>query len=73
MAQLSNHAHCFPCMQDAEASYDFVDSDGDAMPGTSNGRVDNHGTSCAGVIAMVKDNGVCGVGVAYDAKIAGLR
>ncbi len=61
----------FLSMQDMDASYDFVDSDRDVMPGWSNGRVDNHGTSCAGVIAMVKDNGVCGVGVAYDAKIAG--
>lgn len=48
-----------------------MDSDGDVMPGRSDGQLDNHGTSCAGVIAMVKDNGVCGVGVAYNANIAG--
>jgi kexin len=33
---------------------------------------DHHGTRCAGQIAAVK-NDVCGVGMAYDAKIAGLR
>lgn len=31
-----------------------------------------HGTRCAGEIAMVENNGFCGVGVAYDAKIGGL-
>lgn len=28
---------------------------------------------CAGEIAAARDNGVCGVGVAYDSKIAGIR
>ena len=31
---------------------------------------DNHGTRCAGEIAAVK-NDVCGVGIAYGAKVAG--
>ena len=31
-----------------------------------------HGTSCAGEIAMIHDNGVCGVGVAYNARIGGI-
>lgn len=57
--------------QDAEASYDFVDNDVDVMPVFSGGQREAHGTSCAGEIAMGKDNGVCGVGVAYEAKIAG--
>jgi len=30
-----------------------------------------HGTRCAGEIAAVANNGVCGVGVAYNAAIAG--
>lgn len=34
-------------------------------------REDNHGTSCAGEIAMIHDNGICGAGVAYGATIAG--
>ncbi|CDR40602.1 CYFA0S05e02322g1_1 [Cyberlindnera fabianii] len=33
---------------------------------------DYHGTRCAGEIAAVK-NDVCGVGVAFDAKVAGIR
>lgn len=33
---------------------------------------DTHGTRCAGEIAAVK-NHVCGVGVAWDSKVAGLR
>ena len=32
-----------------------------------------HGTRCAGEIAGVADNGVCGVGVAYNAGIGGIR
>ena len=34
---------------------------------------DSHGTSVTGQIAMVRDNGICGVGVAYDTKYAGIR
>lgn len=33
---------------------------------------DYHGTRCAGEIAAVK-NDVCGIGVAYEAKVAGIR
>jgi kexin len=33
---------------------------------------DHHGTRCAGQIAAVK-NDVCGVGIAYESKVAGLR
>lgn len=28
---------------------------------------------CAGEIAAARDNGICGVGVAYDSKVAGIR
>lgn len=31
----------------------------------------SHGTRCAGEVAAARDNGVCGVGVAYNSKIAG--
>lgn len=31
-----------------------------------------HGTRCAGEVAAVANNGICGVGVAYDAKIGGM-
>ena len=32
-----------------------------------------HDCRCAGEIAAARDNGVCGVGVAYDSKVAGIR
>lgn len=33
----------------------------------------SHGTYCAGVAAAVANNGVCGVGVAYKARVGGVR
>ena len=33
---------------------------------------DTHGTRCAGEVSAVK-NGVCGVGIAYHSKAAGVR
>ncbi|NWS44275.1 FURIN protein, partial [Probosciger aterrimus] len=32
-----------------------------------------HGTRCAGEVAAVANNGICGVGVAYNARIGGVR
>ena len=63
-------SHSF--VQDHRGSYDFVDNDHDVTPGYSHGERDNHGTSCAGEIAMAKDNNICGVGVAYEARVAGI-
>ena len=31
----------------------------------------SHGTRCAGEAAAIGNNGICGVGVAYNAKIGG--
>ena len=31
----------------------------------------SHGTRCAGEVAAVANNGICGAGVAYNAKIGG--
>ncbi|KAK4100739.1 hypothetical protein N658DRAFT_516534 [Parathielavia hyrcaniae] len=53
----------------AAGSYDFNDKTDEPRPRLSN---DNHGTRCAGEVSAVR-NDVCGVGVAYDSKIAGLR
>ena len=53
----------------AEGSYDFNDHTEEPRPRLVN---DHHGTRCAGEVAAVKNN-VCGVGVAYDSKVAGLR
>ncbi|XP_078696546.1 uncharacterized protein LOC144924826 isoform X2 [Branchiostoma floridae x Branchiostoma belcheri] len=33
----------------------------------------SHGTNCAGIIAAVHNNSFCGVGVAYKAKVAGIK
>lgn len=53
----------------AGGSYDFNDGDPVPKPELSD---DRHGTRCAGEVAAAR-NDVCGVGVAYDSKIAGIR
>ncbi|VVT51456.1 uncharacterized protein SAPINGB_P003102 [Magnusiomyces paraingens] len=53
----------------AEGSWDFNDPGPLPRPRLSD---DRHGTRCAGEIAAVK-NDACGVGVAYTAKVAGVR
>ncbi|CAL4067446.1 unnamed protein product, partial [Meganyctiphanes norvegica] len=56
---------------DPGASTDINDGDPDPMP-RDNG--DNrHGTRCAGEVAGVAFNDYCGVGVAYNASIGGVR
>ncbi|KAG6916650.1 hypothetical protein DXG01_005936 [Tephrocybe rancida] len=50
-------------------SYDFNDHEALPYPKKSN---DHHGTRCAGQIAAAK-NDACGVGIAHEAKIAGIR
>ncbi|KAI5922107.1 pheromone processing endoprotease KexB [Camillea tinctor] len=53
----------------AAGSYDFNDHRPEPKPTLSD---DKHGTRCAGEVSAAK-NDVCGVGVAYDSKIAGIR
>jgi kexin len=53
----------------AEGSWDYNDNDPEPKPELSD---DKHGTRCAGEVSAVK-NDVCGIGVAYDSKIAGIR
>lgn len=53
----------------AEGSWDFNENGPDPRPLLLD---DKHGTRCCGEIAAAK-NDVCGVGVAYDSKIAGIR
>jgi len=56
---------------DPFASTDINDSDLDPMP-QDNG--DNkHGTRCAGEVAAVANNNICGVGIAFNASIGGVR
>ena len=33
----------------------------------------SHGTRCAGEVSAEADNGICGVGVAFNSRIAGIR
>ncbi|XP_059487081.1 neuroendocrine convertase 1-like isoform X2 [Neocloeon triangulifer] len=58
---------------DPEISYDLNDGDSDPSPRYSSKEPNSHGTRCAGEIAMVANNWKCGVGVAYNAKIGGIR
>ena len=56
---------------DPLASTDINGNDNDPMP-QDNG--DNkHGTRCAGEVAAAMGNGVCGVGIAFNASIGGVR
>ena len=53
------------------ASSDINDNDNDPMP-RDNG--DNkHGTRCAGEVAAVAFNSYCGVGIAVNASLGGVR
>ncbi|KAJ0288022.1 hypothetical protein COL940_002163 [Colletotrichum noveboracense] len=53
----------------AAGSYDFNDHREEPKPTLSD---DKHGTRCAGEVSAARNN-VCGVGVAYESKIAGIR
>lgn len=53
----------------AQGSFDFNDKGPEPKPRLFD---DKHGTRCAGEVAAVR-NDVCGVGVAYDSKVAGIR
>lgn len=55
----------------AEDSYDFNRRDADPEPPSY--LFDDHGTACAGVAAGWGNNGIGIAGVAYRAKLAGLR
>ncbi|KAJ9246991.1 hypothetical protein DTO207G8_8451 [Paecilomyces variotii] len=50
-------------------SWDYNDGTNEPRPRLLD---DKHGTRCAGEVAAAKNN-VCGVGMAYDSKVAGIR
>ncbi|TFK76259.1 hypothetical protein BDN72DRAFT_954035 [Pluteus cervinus] len=54
---------------DAKNSYDFNDHEDLPTPKLSD---DHHGTRCAGQVAAGK-NGVCGLGIAYESRVSGVR
>lgn len=55
---------------DPSASLDLVDFDDIPDP---MGSISGHGNRCGGVIAASANNSHCGVGVAFDAKLGGIR
>ncbi|XP_072022013.1 neuroendocrine convertase 1-like [Amphiura filiformis] len=57
---------------DKEASYNYNANINDPLPEYDETDFNNHGTRCAGEIAAEANNGICGVGVAYNAKIGGI-
>jgi len=57
----------------ARASYDFSSNDPYPYPRYTDDWFNSHGTRCAGEVSGARDNGVCGVGVAYDSLVAGIR
>jgi proprotein convertase subtilisin/kexin type 2 len=57
----------------AEASYDYSSNDRYPYPRYTDDWFNSHGTRCAGEVAAARDNNICGVGVAYDSKVAGIR
>lgn len=57
---------------DPKASYDFNGEDEDPFPRDSD-EYNAHGTKCSGEIAAVANNSICGVGIAFNAKIGGVR
>ncbi|XP_076465888.1 furin-like protease kpc-1 isoform X3 [Babylonia areolata] len=58
---------------DEQASYDVNGHDPDPQPRYDYSNENRHGTRCAGEVAAEADNNVCSVGVAYNAKIGGVR
>uniref|UniRef100_A0A8C1EBX4 Neuroendocrine convertase 1 n=1 Tax=Cyprinus carpio carpio TaxID=630221 RepID=A0A8C1EBX4_CYPCA len=67
-----NHTDIYP-NYDPAASYDFNANDPDPFPRYDSTNENKHGTRCAGEIAMQADNNKCGVGVAYNSKVGGIR
>ncbi|GAB6028003.1 Neuroendocrine convertase 1 [Chamberlinius hualienensis] len=58
---------------DPLASWDVNDNDSDPSPRYDLFGTNRHGSRCAGEVAMMANNEKCGVGVAYDVKIGGVR
>jgi furin len=58
---------------DAGASYDVNGHDNDPQPRYDFSNENRHGTRCAGEVAAEANNNICNVGVAYNARIGGVR
>uniref|UniRef100_A0A669CL92 Proprotein convertase subtilisin/kexin type 5b n=1 Tax=Oreochromis niloticus TaxID=8128 RepID=A0A669CL92_ORENI len=58
---------------DPQASYDVNSNDVDPMPRYDATNENKHGTRCAGEVAAAANNSHCIVGIAYNARIGGVR
>ncbi|XP_043934615.1 proprotein convertase subtilisin/kexin type 6 [Protopterus annectens] len=58
---------------DPRASYDVNSEDDDPTPRYDISNENKHGTRCAGEVAAVANNSQCIVGIAYNARIGGVR
>ncbi|XP_057332324.1 neuroendocrine convertase 1-like isoform X2 [Microplitis mediator] len=58
---------------DPSISYDVNERDNDPIPRYDVTDVNAHGTRCAGEIAMEANNLKCGVGIAFEASIGGIK
>uniref|UniRef100_A0A8B9JSR2 Proprotein convertase subtilisin/kexin type 5a n=1 Tax=Astyanax mexicanus TaxID=7994 RepID=A0A8B9JSR2_ASTMX len=58
---------------DARASHDVNGNDSDPTPRYDATNENKHGTRCAGVVAAAANNSLCMVGIAYNARIGGVR
>ncbi|MBN3289825.1 PCSK5 convertase, partial [Polypterus senegalus] len=58
---------------DSQASFDVNSNDNDPMPRYDASNENKHGTRCAGEVAATANNSHCIVGIAYNARIGGVR
>ncbi|KAL5274649.1 FURIN family protein [Megaselia abdita] len=58
---------------DPKASYDVNNNDSDPSPQYDMTDSNRHGTRCAGEVAATANNSFCAVGIAYGAKVGGVR
>ncbi|KAG8455262.1 hypothetical protein GDO86_001457 [Hymenochirus boettgeri] len=58
---------------DAQASTDINGNDFDPMPRYDASNENKHGTRCAGEVAATANNSHCTVGIAFNARIGGVR
>uniref|UniRef100_A0A8C4QRJ3 Proprotein convertase subtilisin/kexin type 7 n=1 Tax=Eptatretus burgeri TaxID=7764 RepID=A0A8C4QRJ3_EPTBU len=54
-----------------EGSWDVLDEDPDPSP--DQGKDNGHGTRCACELVALANNSICGVGIAFDGRVSGVR
>ncbi|XP_076260552.1 neuroendocrine convertase 1-like [Rhynchophorus ferrugineus] len=58
---------------DPEISYNCNEENDNPLPRYEITKSNSHGTRCAGEVAMIANNKKCGVGIAFNAKIGGVK